>query len=170
VRAPDGHPTRVKTEVGHSISAGSTIVASNTPVNNRFIIKQHDLLIVGGEDHKTGQEDDGSERFERLIAWTAQRFPVLGDAVYRWSGQVMEPIDSLAFIGRNPGDSHVYIVSGDSGNGMTHGAIASMLLTDVILARDNPWCKAYDPSRKSLGRSGSSPRKTSTSLRSTQTG
>lgn len=51
---------------------------------------------------------------------------------FRWSGQVMEPVDSLAFIGRNPWDEpNVYLVTGDSGNGMTHGTIAGQLLTDL---------------------------------------
>ena len=55
----------------------------------------------------------------------------------------MEPVDGLAFIGRNPLDAdNVYTVTGDSGNGMTHGTIAGMLLTDLILGRHNPWAVA----------------------------
>ena len=59
----------------------------------------------------------------------------------------LEPIDGLAFIGRNPGDKDIYVVTGDSGNGLTHGTIAGMLLTDLIQGRKNPWEKIYDPSR-----------------------
>jgi nitrite reductase/ring-hydroxylating ferredoxin subunit len=62
----------------------------------------------------------------------------------------MEPIDSLAFIGRNPGDTNIYIVTGDSGNGMTHGTIAGMLLTDLIQGRQNEWSPLYDPARITL--------------------
>jgi Rieske Fe-S protein len=63
----------------------------------------------------------------------------------------METIDGLAFIGRNPGDDeHVYIATGDSGMGMTHGTIAGILLTDLITGRENPWAELYDPSRKSV--------------------
>jgi Rieske Fe-S protein len=69
---------------------------------------------------------------------------------FRWSGQVMEPVDSLAFIGRNPGDKNIYVATGDSGNGMTHGTIAGILLTDLILGRKNAWADLYDPSRISL--------------------
>jgi Rieske Fe-S protein len=70
---------------------------------------------------------------------------------YRWSGEVLEPVDSLAFIGRNPMDANnVFIATGDSGNGMTHGSIAGMLLTDLILGRKNDWEKIYDPSRITL--------------------
>lgn len=111
----------------------------------------HDILIVGGEDHKTGQEDDAEDRYGRLEAWTRERFPMAGQIEYRWSGQVMEPVDGLAFIGRNPLDAdNVYIATGDSGNGMTHGSIAGLLLTDLILGRDNEWTTLYDPTRKTL--------------------
>lgn len=109
----------------------------------------NDLLIVGGADHKTGQDDDEMAHFDELESWARLRFPVL-DVVSRWSGQVMEPVDHLAFIGRNPGDRHVWIATGDSGNGITHGAIAGMLLSDLITGTDNPWEAVYEPSRKSL--------------------
>jgi hypothetical protein len=62
----------------------------------------------------------------------------------------MEPVDSLAFIGRNPGDENIFIATGDSGMGMTHGTIAGMLLTDLITDETNPWADLYFPSRKTL--------------------
>jgi nitrite reductase/ring-hydroxylating ferredoxin subunit len=111
---------------------------------------EQELLTVGGEDHKTGQADDAEQRFGRLESWARERFPRAGAVEFQWSGQVMEPVDSLAFIGRNPGDQNIYIVTGDSGNGMTHGALAGILLTDLILGRPNPWETLYDPSRVSL--------------------
>lgn len=110
----------------------------------------YQLLISGGEDHKVGQADDAGQRFARLVDWTRQRFPVVDEPMFAWSGQVMEPVDGVAFIGRNPGDANVYVVTGDSGNGMTHGAIAGMLLRDQITDRTNDWADLYDPSRKSV--------------------
>jgi glycine/D-amino acid oxidase-like deaminating enzyme/nitrite reductase/ring-hydroxylating ferredoxin subunit len=113
--------------------------------------KAKDMLIVGGEDHKTGQANDAEARYHRLEEWAHRHFTTLGLVTFRWSGQVMEPVDSLAFIGRNPMDEdNVYIATGDSGNGMTHGTIAGMLITDLIQGRENPWAKLYDPARKSL--------------------
>ncbi|MFL6332385.1 MAG: FAD-dependent oxidoreductase [Pyrinomonadaceae bacterium] len=114
-----------------------------------------DVLIVGGEDHKTGQAEDFDERFRRLEAWTRERFPSVEAFEYHWSGQVMEPVDGLGYIGRNPGDAgNVYIATGDSGNGMTHGTIAGMLIRDLILGRENAWATLYDPSRLSLRAGG----------------
>jgi glycine/D-amino acid oxidase-like deaminating enzyme/nitrite reductase/ring-hydroxylating ferredoxin subunit len=115
-----------------------------------YVRLQGDILIVGGEDHKTGQADDGADRFGRLEAWARERFPV-GSVEFRWSGQVVEPVDGLGYIGRNPGDNgHVFVATGDSGHGMTHGTIAGELISDLILGRANDWERLYDPGRKSL--------------------
>lgn len=111
--------------------------------------EEYDTLIVGGEDHKTGQKHDGSQRWGKLEQWARSRFPI-EEIAFRWSGQVMEPVDSLAFIGRNPGDDNIFIATGDSGMGMTHGTIAGILLTDLFSGQPNPWTDLYDPSRKTL--------------------
>lgn len=111
----------------------------------------YDILLVGGEDHKSGQADDGERRHSALEAWARQRFPMIERIEFRWSGQVMESVDGIAFIGRNPGSPrNVYIATGDSGMGMTHGTIAGMLITDSIMGRECPWVPLYDPSRKTL--------------------
>lgn len=112
-----------------------------------------DTLIVGGEDHKTGQANDMASRYERLEQWARSRFPSAGALVGRWSGQIMEPVDGLAFIGRAPGQRDVYLITGDSGQGMTNGTLGAMLVTDLVVGRDNPWEGIYDPSRKPV-RSG----------------
>jgi glycine/D-amino acid oxidase-like deaminating enzyme/nitrite reductase/ring-hydroxylating ferredoxin subunit len=116
--------------------------------------EEQDYLIVGGEDHKTGQDSHPSRHWENLEAWMRPRFFQAGKVEFRWSGQIMEPVDCLAFIGRNPGDHHVYIATGDSGHGMTHGTLAGMLISDLILDRENPWEKLYDPSRVTLQATG----------------
>ncbi|WP_192820745.1 FAD-dependent oxidoreductase [Rufibacter sp. LB8] len=111
-----------------------------------------EVLIVGGEDHKTGQSStDENERCTCLEDWTRQKFPMVQERLFQWSGQVMEPIDYLGYIGRNPGDiKTVYIATGDSGHGMTHGTIAGILITDLILKKANPWENLYDPGRVTL--------------------
>ena len=115
--------------------------------------KQSDLLLVGGEDHKTGQFPENGAPFLRLETWARQMFPELGQVRYRWSGQVQEPTDGLAFIGRALTDKQeVFVVTGDSGMGLTHGTIGGLLITDLIAGRPNSWQKLYDPARKILNR------------------
>lgn len=105
-------------------------------------------LIAGGGDHKSGEADDGDVRFEAIEAWIRQLVPGLGREVNRWSGQVLDTIDYCGFIGRSPGSRNIFIATGDSGQGMTHGALAGLLLKDLIQGADNPWREVYEPSRK----------------------
>jgi glycine/D-amino acid oxidase-like deaminating enzyme/nitrite reductase/ring-hydroxylating ferredoxin subunit len=107
------------------------------------------ILIVGGEDHRTGQADDGEMRFQRLFSWTKKNFPHAGELKYKWSGQCFETHDGLAFLGRySSSEPNVFLITGDSGMGMTHCTIGAMLITDLIAGRDNPLEKVFDPSRK----------------------
>lgn len=206
--AVGGENARVTTANKLTVTAKAIVVASNSPINDRYVIHtkqapyttyvvglqvqrgdvspalfwdtaeragmetglgavayhyvrlakgdggQNEVLIVGGEDHKTGQAEDFEQRFQRLEDWARARWPKAGEVAFQWSGQVMEPVDGLAYIGRNPSDEeNVYIVTGDSGNGMTHGAIAGMLIPELIRRGDHAWAKLYDPSRISF-RSG----------------
>jgi glycine/D-amino acid oxidase-like deaminating enzyme/nitrite reductase/ring-hydroxylating ferredoxin subunit len=115
----------------------------------------HDVLIVGGEDHKTGQHTSAieeRERFERLEAWTRQRFPSAENLSWRWTGQVNEPDDGVAFIGKVPtsGMENVYTITGDSGMGLTHGTLGALIIADLIQGKVNRWADLYDPARKRL--------------------
>jgi glycine/D-amino acid oxidase-like deaminating enzyme/nitrite reductase/ring-hydroxylating ferredoxin subunit len=200
-----GSNARVTTANKHTVTAKTVVVATNSPINDRYVIHtkqapyttyviglqvrpgdvthalfwdtaeragmetgigvvpyhyvrvakgddaENEILIVGGEDHKSGQADDFEQRFQRLEDWARARWPKAGEVAFQWSGQVMETVDGLAYIGRNPSDEeNVYIVTGDSGNGMTHGVIAGMLISELIRRGDHAWAKLYDPSRVSL--------------------
>ena len=117
--------------------------------------EDRDVLIVGGEDHRTGQGGGtANERYRRLIRWARVRFPTMGSVAFHWSGQVMESADGLAFIGRAQSDADLFVVTGDSGNGMTHGMVAALLLGDLIAGRQNPWQAVYDPHRVRMGSVG----------------
>jgi glycine/D-amino acid oxidase-like deaminating enzyme/nitrite reductase/ring-hydroxylating ferredoxin subunit len=139
--------------IGTEIPHGSIPVALywDTLDPYHYVRVHEGLLIVGGEDHKTGQDENPSKHFRRLERWARERFQ-FGDVKFRWSGQVMETIDGLAFIGKDPGGlKNVYIATGDSGMGMTHGTIAGLLLNDLIAGRDNAWAAVYEPARKPVG-------------------
>jgi glycine/D-amino acid oxidase-like deaminating enzyme/nitrite reductase/ring-hydroxylating ferredoxin subunit len=107
-----------------------------------------DVVIVGGEDHKTGEADDMTERLQRLERWAREHFPAIGAVSHSWSGQVYEPADFVGFIGRSPEHERVFLVTGDSGQGLTTAVAAALILKDLVAGRVNPWAELYDPERK----------------------
>jgi glycine/D-amino acid oxidase-like deaminating enzyme/nitrite reductase/ring-hydroxylating ferredoxin subunit len=111
-------------------------------------LTQQPVLIVGGEDHRVGQDSESDECFARLESWLRERFPDAEEGVCQWSGEVFEPSDGLAFIGKNPGQDRVFIATGFSGNGMSYSGIAAELIADLVLGVKNPLLELYDPSRK----------------------
>lgn len=110
----------------------------------------HDILIVGGEDHKSGEADDGDARLDRLEAWARQHYPTVRSRLVGWSGQVYEPADFAPYIGKSPDYDNVFLVTGDSGEGLTTGAAAGLILRDLLEGRDNPWTALYEPERKPM--------------------
>jgi glycine/D-amino acid oxidase-like deaminating enzyme/nitrite reductase/ring-hydroxylating ferredoxin subunit len=106
-----------------------------------------DYVLVGGEDHKSGQADDADKRFEGLQTWARKMMPLLGKETHRWSGQVLDTIDYAGFIGRDPGGKNIYVAMGDSGQGLTHGVAGAMLNTALIMGENHPWQELYAPGR-----------------------
>jgi Rieske Fe-S protein len=106
------------------------------------------MLIVGGEDHKSGVIRDGTAAIDRLEAWARQHWPQMGPLAHAWSGQVLEPADYVGFAGRSPRYDRVYLVSGDSGEGLTTGVAAALLIRDLVTLGTSPWASLYEPSRQ----------------------
>jgi Rieske Fe-S protein len=105
-----------------------------------------ELLLVGGESHKTGQADE-VERYERLEAWARERFDVRSVG-YRWATQDNMPVDGVPFVGRlHPFTSHLWTATGFLKWGLTNGTAAAAILADQIAGRDNPWAATFDSSR-----------------------
>ena len=105
----------------------------------------HDLVIFGGEDHKTGQVDDTKKCFAAVQRRLESLLPAV-KVTHHWSGQVIETPDGLPYLGRNA--EHQYIATGFVGNGMTFGTLGAMMAVDGILGRANPWTALFDPGRK----------------------
>ncbi len=110
-------------------------------------VDDHDVLLVGGEDHRTGQAEDLAAPFANLEDWTRENCPMAGDIDFRWSGQVLNSLDGLALIGRDLVDPNINVITGNSGIGMTHNTIGGMPITELIAGRCSPWGDLYDPAR-----------------------
>jgi glycine/D-amino acid oxidase-like deaminating enzyme/nitrite reductase/ring-hydroxylating ferredoxin subunit len=109
----------------------------------------YDHVIFGGEDHKTGQQDDTGSCFRRLEGRLRTIVPDI-ELTHYWSGQVIETPDGLPYIGQSA--EHQYSATGYAGNGLTFGTLAGMMMSDAILRRSNPWTELFDPGRKALTR------------------
>jgi glycine/D-amino acid oxidase-like deaminating enzyme/nitrite reductase/ring-hydroxylating ferredoxin subunit len=111
--------------------------------------RDHDLVILGGEDHKTGQVADTDACYQRLEQMLRSQLPQIS-LTHRWSGQVIETPDGVPYIGQMTG--HQFAATGFSGNGLTFGTLAAILMSDAICGRANPWTDLFEPTRSAIGR------------------
>jgi len=106
-----------------------------------------ELLVVGGESHKTGQGGDTAARYERLEAWARERFDV-ERVDYRWSAQDCMPADGIPYVGRlNPVSRHLWTATGYKKWGLSNGTAAAMMLADLVRGNENEWASTFDSNR-----------------------
>lgn len=112
-----------------------------------------EFLIIGGEGHKVGHDEDTRRRYEALETWARETYPVT-EVAYSWSAQDYMPVDGVPYIGKlTPFSKRIYVATGFKKWGMTTGVIASMLIGDAILGRDNSWQPVFDSTRLDITRS-----------------
>jgi glycine/D-amino acid oxidase-like deaminating enzyme/nitrite reductase/ring-hydroxylating ferredoxin subunit len=108
---------------------------------------QGTVLIVGGADHRVGEKKDTYQCYDALERWTRARFCEAGRVVYRWSGQVEEPVDGLPFVGRNSMSSRIYVATGFSGTGMVNAVMSAHLISALIDGKPHPLSGLLDATR-----------------------
>lgn len=101
--------------------------------------------LLGGADHKTGQEPASSDPFLELRAYGA-KLGLTALSGY-WSAQVVEPADGLPLIGKNALSQRVYVATGFSGNGLTLGTLAALILRDACLGQPSRYSRLYAATR-----------------------
>ena len=115
-------------------------------------VRQHpfdggELLILGGDSHKTGQDEDTERHYAALEEFASERFAVRS-VDYRWSTQDHMPVDQVPYIGKlRRSSDRLYVATGFKKWGMTSGTIAGVVISDAILGRENPWSELFDPNR-----------------------
>lgn len=111
------------------------------------IVDGKKLLIAGGEDHKTGHEQDTGTCFSNLENYVREYFDV-GAAAYSWSSQYYESVDGMPYIGKLPGSKgNIYAATGFRGNGMIFGTISSKVISDLIMGNNSKYAELFDPGR-----------------------
>jgi len=110
-------------------------------------LREKTLLIVSGENHRTGEGEDQNVHYQNLESFTRAHFDVKRIA-YSWSSQDLNTLDKIPYVGKITGsDKLVYVATGFGGWGMTHGVVASKLLSDLICGVRNPFQDLYSPQR-----------------------
>jgi glycine/D-amino acid oxidase-like deaminating enzyme/nitrite reductase/ring-hydroxylating ferredoxin subunit len=115
-------------------------------------VRQHplgdgELLILGGDSHKTGQGENTEAHYDALERFARERFAVRS-VDYRWSTQDHMSVDQMPYIGKlRRGSDHLYVATGFTKWGMTSGTIAGLVITDQILGHENPWSELFDANR-----------------------
>lgn len=104
------------------------------------------MLMVLGEMHKVGQKENNLECYKNLEHFLRQRFDV-ASVEFTWSAQQFKAADGLPYIGLSVGNSKTFIATGFCADGLTYGTLASMIISDQILGKENKWSKTYDASR-----------------------
>lgn len=113
-------------------------------------IKNGELILVGGEHHKTGQGKDTSEHYEALVDFAKNIFTI-DDILFRWSTQDCMTIDGIPYVGHfNSNTPNLYIATGFQKWGMTNSMVSAMLIRDLIVKGKSPWQDVYNPSRKTI--------------------
>ncbi len=115
--------------------------------------EEGELVLIGGEHHKTGQSRNTNLHYSNLIEFARQTFPVK-EVRYRWSTQDCMTLDGLPYVGnitsRTP---DIYVATGFQKWGMTNSLAASMIIRDLISLNDSPWKEIYSPSRSTTASS-----------------
>jgi glycine/D-amino acid oxidase-like deaminating enzyme/nitrite reductase/ring-hydroxylating ferredoxin subunit len=109
-----------------------------------------ELLLVGGEGHRTGAGGDTEERYKALEHFAREHWDV-ESVEFRWSAQDNRTVDGLPYVGPlTPRNREVLMATGFAKWGMTGGTAAAMVLSDLILGREGAWSGLYDPNRVEL--------------------
>jgi glycine/D-amino acid oxidase-like deaminating enzyme/nitrite reductase/ring-hydroxylating ferredoxin subunit len=188
VEVDAGHPCRLRTDTGHTVTADEVLVLTSLPILDRgFFFSRTEprrgyalavepgadglpeglfinvsspthsirpaswegrpILILSGEGHPVGEARSHRDSWRRLEEW-GQRDLGAGQTLFHWSTQDYYSLDKLPFVGKVPaGADRLFTATGFSAWGMSNGMAAAIMLTDLVLERENPWVEVFSPAR-----------------------
>lgn len=104
-------------------------------------------LLLGGGAHRTGKRSVGWASLEQAAArWYPET-----RVQYRWAAQDCITLDGIPYIGKySERSSQLFVATGFNKWGMTSAMAASMILSDQLRGRTNPYAFAFSPKRSVL--------------------
>ncbi|MCD8502421.1 MAG: FAD-dependent oxidoreductase [Bacillaceae bacterium] len=127
---------------------GGMYVSSETP--KRSVRKAGNLLLLGGESHKTGQGINTMKHYEALASFGKDELS-LSDILYRWSAQDLYTLDKVPYIGRlSTNKDNIFVATGFRKWGMTNSTAAALMLKDLILHGKSQYEPLFGPARLNI--------------------
>ncbi|SFP45394.1 FAD-dependent oxidoreductase [Salibacterium halotolerans] len=127
---------------GMYLSAGSPVRSLRSASMNG-----QEMVLIGGENHKSGQGRNTLEHYRALQQFAGSLFDK-AEILYRWSAQDLTTMDKVPYIGEvTTSRPDVYIATGFNKWGMTNSTCAALLLKDLVLKKENPYSELYTPAR-----------------------
>lgn len=103
-------------------------------------------LLIGGESHMTGNDENAAMHFVNLEKLARTYFKIKSTD-YKWAAQDSISFDRVPFIGRMPQTNNIFVTTGYRGWGMTTSLVSAKLLTDLIKGNKNEWEEFFSPER-----------------------
>lgn len=128
---------------------GGMYITAENPIRSIRATREadQDILLFGGEGHRTGDTKHKKDPFKELIGFANQQFSI-EKVLYQWATQDLTTTDKIPYIGRlSMKTPAIYVATGYRKWGLTNGTIAAHILTDSILQKDNPYASLFSPQR-----------------------
>jgi glycine/D-amino acid oxidase-like deaminating enzyme/nitrite reductase/ring-hydroxylating ferredoxin subunit len=108
------------------------------------------VVLINGNPHKTGQAKDTVQKYHEMVNYAQRHFNIKSIS-WHWSTQDNFPNDRIPYIGRASLNSkNIWVATGFKGWGMSHGIVSGILLSDLVLGKNNPYKELFDPCRTTI--------------------
>ncbi|EIW6614276.1 FAD-dependent oxidoreductase [Clostridium perfringens] len=109
----------------------------------------NNLLLLGGISHRTGENEEGGS-YDKLRKVAKNLYPKAKEKYY-WSAQDCMTIDGIPYIGRYSSETpNIYVATGFNKWGMTSSMVSAMIISDMILEKENDFSEIFSPRRFDL--------------------
>lgn len=109
----------------------------------------NNLLLFGGISHRTGENEEGGS-YDELRKVAKKLYPKAKEKYY-WSAQDCMTIDGIPYIGRYSSETpNIYVATGFNKWGMTSSMVSAMIISDMILEKENDFSEIFSPRRFDL--------------------
>ncbi len=107
----------------------------------------NDMLLLGGGGHRTGKK--GGDWTE-ISAFAKKNYPDASE-ITRWATQDCMTVDDIPYIGQySKNTPSLYVATGYNKWGMTSAMTAAMILSDLVIGKENKYAEVFSPSRSIL--------------------